>query len=84
MKKMMITSVWNLVEIDNEEDKEDHTYYEKNQDVTGAAASSEVPTDGTAKKSEPGDTTSIHPRENEEAEKKEKKSLKRDEEDMLS
>ena len=37
------------VEIDNEEDKEDHTYCEKNQDVTGAAASSEVPADDTAK-----------------------------------
>ena len=40
------------VEIDNEEDKEDHTYCEKDQDVTGAA---EVPADDTAKKSEPGD-----------------------------
>ena len=42
----------------------------------------------TAKKSEPGDNTSIHSRENEEAEKKEKKSQKkspeRDEEDMES
>ena len=37
------------VEIDNEEDKEDHTYCEKNQDVTGAAASSEVPADDDSK-----------------------------------
>ena len=75
------------VEIDDE-DKEDHTYYEKNQDVSGAAASSEVPADNTLKESGPGDTTSIHSRENEEAEKKEKKSQKkspeRDEEDMES
>ena len=62
------------VEIDNEEDKEDHTYCEKNQDVSGAAASSEIPADDTAKESRPGDTTSIHSRENEEAEKKENKS----------
>ena len=78
-----------LVEID-EEDKEDHTYCEKNQDVSGAAASSETPADdtATAKESGPGDTTSIHSRENEEAEKEEKKSQKkspeRDEEDMES
>ena len=32
-----------------EEDKEDHTYCEKNQDVTGAAASSEVPADENSK-----------------------------------
>ena len=68
------------VDIDNDEDKED-------QDVTGAAASSEVPADET-KKSEPGDNTSIHSRENEEEEKKEmksqKKSPERDEEDMES
>ena len=68
------------VDIDNDKNKED-------QDVTGAAASSEVPADET-KKSEPGDTTSIHSRENEEAEKKEmksqKKSPERDEEDMES
>ena len=69
------------VDIDNDENKED-------QDVTGAAASSEVPADETAKKSEPGDNTSIHSRENEEDVKKEikpqKKSPERDEEDMES
>ena len=69
------------VDIDNDENKED-------QDVTGAAASSEVPADETAKKSEPGDNTSIHSREDEEAERKEKKSQKKspdsDEEDMES
>ena len=64
------------VDIENEEDKEDHTYCEKNQDVTGAA-SSEVPADETAQKSEPEDNTSIHSRETEEAEKKEKKSQKK-------
>ena len=68
-------------DIDNDENKED-------QDVTGAAASSEVPADETAKKSEPGDNTSIHSMEHEEAEKKEmksqKKSPERDEEDMES
>ena len=84
----MTTSSVEHIELDNDEDKEDHTYCEKNQDVTGAAASSEVPADETTKKSETGDTTSIHSRENEEAEKKEKKSQKkspeRDEEDMES
>ena len=69
------------VDIDNDENKEE-------QDVTGAAASSEVPADETAKKSEPGDNTSIHSREDEEAERKEKKSQKKspdsDEEDMES
>ena len=69
------------VDIDNDEEKED-------QDVTGAAASSEVPADETAKKSEPGDNLSIRSRENEEEEKKENKSQKKstdnDEEDMES
>ena len=68
-------------DIENDENKED-------QDVTGAATSSEVPADVTAKKSELGDNTSIHSRENEEAEKKgiksQKKSPERDEEDMES
>ena len=59
------------VDIDNDENKE-------NQDVTGATASSEVPADETAKKSESGDNTSIHSREHEEeAEKKKKKSQKK-------
>ena len=83
------------VEIDNE-DKEDHTYCEKNQDVSGAAASSETPADdtttaddtATANESGPGDNTSIHSRENKEAEREEKKykkkSPERDEEDMES
>ena len=73
-------------EIDDE-DKEDHTYGEKNQDVSGAAASSETPADDTARESKPGDT-SIHSRENQEAERQEKKSQikspKRNEEDMES
>ena len=60
----------------------------EDQDVTGAAASSEVPADETAKKSEPGDNTSIYSREDKVAEKKEKKSQKKspdsDEEDMES
>ena len=54
------------VEID-EEDKEDHTYCEKNPDVSGAA-SSETPADGsdnTSKESGPGESTSIHSREDE-------------------
>ena len=60
----------------------------EDQDVTGAATSSEVPADETAKKSESGDNTSIHSREDEEAEKKDKMSQKKspegDEEDMES
>ena len=60
----------------NDEDKEDHTYDKHNQDVSGAAASSEVLTDERVKESRPGDTTSIHSRENEEATRKEKKSPK--------
>ena len=44
------------VDNDNDENKED-------QDVTGAAASSEVPADETAQKSESGDNLSIHSRE---------------------
>ena len=68
----------------NDEDKENHTYEKQNQDVSGAAASSEVLTDEKVKEH----TTSIHSRENEEATRKEKKSLKkfsgRDEEDMES
>ena len=55
------------VDIENDENKED-------QDVTGAAASSEVPADGTTKKTEPGENSSTHSRENEEAEKKEMNS----------
>ena len=54
------------VEIDNE-DKEDNTYCEKNQAVSGAATSSETLADDTARESGPRDTTSIHSRENEEA-----------------
>ena len=57
------------VDIDNDESKED-------QDVTGAAASSKVPAD-EIKKSESGDNTSIHSRENEEEEKMDKKSQKK-------
>ena len=75
--------------VENEdEDKEGHTYFEKNQDVSGAAASSEVLADEKVEEPGPGDTTSIHSRENEEAKRKEKKSQKksseRDEEDMES
>ena len=69
-------------------DKEDHTYDEKNQDVSGAAASSEALADEGVEETGPGDTKSIHSRENEETKKKEKKSQKksseRDEEDMES
>ena len=69
------------VDIDNDENKED-------QDVTGAAASSEVPADEVAKKSEPEDNISIHSREDEESESKveesKKKSPEEDEEDMES
>ena len=69
------------VDIDNDEEKED-------QDVTGAAASSEVPADETTKKSKSGDNLSIHSRENEEEERKgeksQKKSTDNDEEDMES
>ena len=73
------------IDLENEEEKED-------QDVTGAAASSEVPADKAADKSEHGNKISIHSRENdssdEEEEKKEKKSQKKspnnDEEDMES
>ena len=76
------------IDLDTGEEKED-------QDVTGAATFSEVPTDKTTDKSEDkseqGDKISIHSRENdssdeEEEEKKEKKSqkksLNKDEEDM--
>ena len=72
------------VDINNDEEKED-------QDVTGAAASSEVPADETAKKSkkaETEDNTSIHSREDEQVKRKKKKSQKKspdsDEEDMES
>ena len=78
------------IDLDNGEEKED-------QDVTGAATSSEVPADKTADQSEDKsqheDKISIHSRENdsseeEEEEKKEKKSQKKslnnDEEDMES
>ena len=79
------------VEID-EEDKEDHTYCEKNPDVSGAASSEkQTPANGsdeTPKDSGPGDASSIHSREKEEDEKEEKNSQKkspeRDEEDMES
>ena len=66
------------VDID-EEDKEDHTYCEKNPDVSGAA-SFETPADGsdnTAKDSGPGDTTSIHSRENQKKKKRKKRIPKR-------
>ena len=68
------------VDIENDEKKED-------QDVTGAAApgSSELPADESAKKSESGDNTSIHSREEEEEEeKKSQKKSERDKEDMES
>ena len=39
----------------------------EDQVVTGAAASSEIPADESAKKSEAGDNTSIYSRENQEA-----------------
>ena len=45
------------IDLDNGEEKED-------QDVTGAAASSEVPADKPADKSEHGDKISIHSGEN--------------------
>ena len=74
------------VEID-EEDKEDHTYCERNPDGSGAASEKQTP-DDTLKKSGPGDATSIHSREEEEDQKEEensqKKSPKRDEEEMES
>ena len=61
------------VDIDDE-DKEDHTYDRQNQDVSGAAASSEVLTDERVEEPRPGDTTSIHSRENEEVKRKKMKS----------
>ena len=75
------------IEIDDE-DKEGQTPCEKNQDVSGAAASSDTLADVTAKESGPGETSSIHSREEKGEEKKEKtsqkKSTERDEEDMES
>ena len=72
----------------DKEDKEDQSYCEENQDVSGVAASSEAQADEGVEEPGPGDTTSIHSRENEETKKKEKKSQKksseRDEEDMES
>ena len=51
----------------DEEDKEDHTYCEKNPDVSGVASSEkQTPVDGsdeTPKNSGPGDASSIHSRE---------------------
>ena len=53
---------------------EDHTYCEKNPDVTGAASSvKQTPDDGsdeTPKDSGPGDASSIHSREEEEKKKR--------------
>ena len=83
---------------DHEEDDDDYFSVEsieigedkENSDVSGAAASSETPADGitTANVSGPGDSTSIHSRDNEETKKEEKgykkKSHERDEEDMES
>ena len=57
------------VEPVDEEHKEDHTYCEKNPDVTGAASSEKITPDGldeTPKKSEPKEASSIHSREEEE------------------
>ena len=53
------------VEIDDE-DKEDHTYCEKNQDVSGAAASSETPADDTATTKESGPASQKTPERDEE------------------
>ena len=66
------------VDID-EENKEDHTYCEKNPDVTGAASSEKITSDGldeTPEKSEPGEASSIHSREEEEKNSQKTKSLK--------
>ena len=71
------------VEID-EEDKEDHTYCEKNPDVTGAASSEKQTPDETRDESGPGDATSIHSREDEEEKNPKKKSPERDEVHMES
>ena len=71
------------VEID-EEDKEDHTYSEKNPDVTGAASSEKQTPDETPDETGPGDATSIHPREDEEDNNSRKKSPERDEIHMES
>ena len=74
------------VDIDGE-NKEDHTYCEKNPDVSGEASSAKQITsddlDETPKESGPGDASSIHSRE--EGEKNsQKKSPEREEEDMDS
>ena len=71
------------VEID-EEEKEDHTYCEKNPDVTGAASSEKQTPDETPDESGPGDATSIHSREDEEDRNSKKKSPERDEVHMES
>ena len=73
--------------VENEDtEKEDHTYGEKRQDVSGAAASSEALPDERVDETGHGDTTSIHSREDEETKKKrkrsQKKSSERDEEDI--
>ena len=72
----------------NEEEKEDHTYCEKNPDVSGAGSSEKQTPDETPDESGPGDATSIHSREKEEDVMKEKNSQEkypeRDEEDMES
>ena len=76
-----------------EENNEDHTYCEKNPDVTGAASEAKtLPLNGLDKPSkksepevEPGEASSIHSRENEEQNsKKRKKTPTREEEDMES
>ena len=79
-----------------DENKEDHTYCEKDLDVSGAAASEKQTPDETPVNSGPGDATSIHSREKVEKEDKEddeeekdkkksqQKSPDREEEDMES
>ena len=92
------TLYYEQTESESEEDKfheqydEEDDYFsmehdnieKKEEDVTGATdpESSEKPADETAKKTESGDNTSIHCRE--EKEEEEKKSPERDEEDMES
>ena len=74
----MITLVWTVLKID-EEDKEDHTYCEKNPDFSGAASSEKQTPDETPVDSGPGDATSIHSREKEEKEEKEDDEEEKDE-----
>ena len=75
---------FNVEPVDIDEDnKEDHTYCEKNPDVTEKI----TPPDGideTPKESGPGEALSIHSREEEEMNSPKKKSPDREEEDMDS